>query len=180
MTSGVMMDVTEQAQRILSRQPVILDLETTGLGGADEIVEIVALDHDGRVLVQRLVRPQRPIPPRVTEVHGIGDADVANAPALPEIWPEVTRALQRRLVVTYNASFDRRLLHQTAARYQLPPAPCEWECLLTLYRRTLARAGRASLSAACRRHGIPTGQSHRALDDARAALALLYTLAAGG
>jgi len=58
------------ARKILEIAPVILDTETSGLDSRAEIVEIAVVDTDGRVLVNTLVKPSRPIPPDVSAIHG--------------------------------------------------------------------------------------------------------------
>ncbi|HEX5493676.1 MAG TPA: 3'-5' exonuclease [Mycobacteriales bacterium] len=51
-----------------------------------------------------LVRPTAPIAPVMTlRVHGLGDADVAGAPGLPEVWPQVSDVVGGRLLVVHNA-----------------------------------------------------------------------------
>ncbi len=53
------------ANGIVSRRDVLyLDTETTGLGSQAEIVEIAVVDGAGRTVLNRLVRPTSPIPPR--------------------------------------------------------------------------------------------------------------------
>jgi DNA polymerase III subunit epsilon len=71
---------------VLERPLAFFDLETTGVRiGRDRIVQIGIvrlLPGGGRERYQTLVRPGIPIPPEATEVHGITDADVADAPPL--------------------------------------------------------------------------------------------------
>jgi len=76
---------------------VYLDTETTGLGADAEIVEICVLDHDGRVLINTLVKSKSVIPPIVTRIHGITNLMVAKSPTWRDIWPDVAAALAGRL-----------------------------------------------------------------------------------
>jgi DNA polymerase-3 subunit epsilon len=68
----------------LTRPLVSFDVETTGLDvNTDRIIEIacVKLHRDGRrECLTRRVNPERPIGAQATAVHGISDADVADAP----------------------------------------------------------------------------------------------------
>lgn len=77
----------------LQRPLAFFDLETTGIKiGRDRIVQIgiVRLLVDGtRTSYQTLVNPGMPIPAEATAVHGITDADVADAPALEDVAREV-------------------------------------------------------------------------------------------
>jgi DNA polymerase-3 subunit epsilon len=73
----------------LSRPLAILDLETTGTDAKEaRIVEIsiLKLSPDGsRDMRTRRVNPGVPIPPESSAVHGITDADVADAPRFDRI-----------------------------------------------------------------------------------------------
>ena len=73
----------------LQRPLAFFDLETTGIKiGKDRIVQIgvVRLGADGsRTTYRSFVNPGIPIPAEATEVHGITDADVADAPDLEQL-----------------------------------------------------------------------------------------------
>lgn len=68
---------------------VALDLEMTGLSPKrDRIIEIGAVlveNGDARAVFSRLINPGREIPERITEITGITEADVRNAPYVEEI-----------------------------------------------------------------------------------------------
>ena len=72
---------------------VALDLETTGLdANRDTIIEIGAVRFQDNTILDRfvtLVNPRRPIPPRITQITGLRDADVARAPDLEAVLPEL-------------------------------------------------------------------------------------------
>jgi DNA polymerase-3 subunit epsilon len=76
---------------VLIRPLVFLDLETTGVNTAvDRVVEIslVKVHPLGlRETITRRVNPGMPIPPDSSRVHGITDADVADAPSFAQIAP---------------------------------------------------------------------------------------------
>lgn len=77
----------------LSRSLVILDLETTGTWiEKDKIIEIGMIkrhpDGQSETYCKR-VNPGLPIPPVVTEITGIADADVKDAPSFKAIASEV-------------------------------------------------------------------------------------------
>jgi len=78
-------------------QFAVIDVEGNGQQ-PPEIVEIAIQPVDGLSMgaepVVWLVRPERPIAPIVTrKVHGIRNADVADAPTWSEILPDVAAAL---------------------------------------------------------------------------------------
>ena len=108
----------------LHRPLVVLDLETTGLDTqVDRIVEIacvkLALDGSRSRLAAR-VNPERPIPPQVTQIHGITDADVADAPTFAQLAPRLLAFLNDCDLSGYNLErFDLPLLSAEFARLNL-------------------------------------------------------------
>ncbi|MBN1317739.1 MAG: 3'-5' exonuclease, partial [Anaerolineales bacterium] len=93
-------------------QPVYasIDLETTGLSPErDAIIEIgIVLFRGDEILDQwsSLVNPLRRIPPDITDLTGIRQADVNNAPSLNQVRSKVNTLTQGRTLVAHNAPFD--------------------------------------------------------------------------
>ncbi|MEO8591420.1 MAG: 3'-5' exonuclease [Flavobacteriales bacterium] len=81
----------------LTKPLAFFDLETTGVRiGRDRIIQIgiVRLTTKGtRETYQSLVRPGIPIPAEATAIHGITDADVADAPPLEDLAATVLEQL---------------------------------------------------------------------------------------
>ena len=162
-----------------------LDTETTGLDSGAEIVDIAVIDSSGQVLLETLVRPDRPIPPDATRIHGITNAMVAGAARWPEIAPQVGRLLSRASsVVIYNAEFDARIMDQCNARCRLPRYRASWHCAMKQY---ACFAGRRhdryggyrwhKLTDAAATFGYRDTIQHRALADARLCRAVVYGMA---
>ncbi len=92
---------------------VVVDVETTGLDPAiNEIIEIAAIRcADGRVdSYHSLVKPSRSIPPFITNLTGISNADVADAPSITDIMPYVYAFISGLPLVAHNAPFDVKFL----------------------------------------------------------------------
>jgi DNA polymerase-3 subunit epsilon len=89
---------------------LILDTETTGLGGYAEACEISLINHAGRPVLSTLVKPIHPIPDDAIAIHGITNEMVETAPTFPEIYPLLVRAIANKTIVIYNKDFDRRIL----------------------------------------------------------------------
>lgn len=164
------------------RNFVVLDTETTGLDTSiAEIVNIAILDANGMVLLDTLVRPEKPIPPGM--IHGITDEMVRDAPTFPEIFPRIMELLKGANVVAYNANYDIGLIESLAYRHKLGDLRCNsvW-CLMkryAAYRKTPGRYGNYKwhkLSEACAQQRVVLGNAHRALGDAQATYALLKAL----
>ncbi len=73
----------------LQRPLAFIDLETTGINiGTDRIIEIaiVKILPDGNRQVKRkLINPQMPVPPSSTEIHGITDEMLKDAPSFKQV-----------------------------------------------------------------------------------------------
>jgi DNA polymerase-3 subunit epsilon len=109
---------------LLPGNAVILDTETVSMAGS--ICEIAVVDAaSGVTLLDTLVNPQTPIDPAAHAVHGISDDEVS-APGVP-LWPEVYRQLadvtNGRIILAYNASYDRGVIEDDCARNGIPDAP---------------------------------------------------------
>ena len=101
----------------LSKPLVILDLETTGIWiEKDKIIEIAMIKvfpDETRTTYSSYVNPGMPIPPEVTEVTGIKDADVKDAPKFRDISSEVFRFLEEADIGGFNVErFDLPLLER--------------------------------------------------------------------
>jgi DNA polymerase III subunit epsilon len=99
----------------LDRPIAVIDLETTGTNLAtDRIVElaIVRVSSDGTRLVKRkLINPQMPIPKGASDVHGITDEMVKDAPTFKQVANEVRQFIEGCDIGGYNSNrFDIPLL----------------------------------------------------------------------
>jgi len=108
------LSAVNQAKALLSSRPVFLDTETTGLGPLAEVVEICIIDTDGSVLLESLVKPTVPISREASNIHGISEADLRDAPTFAELLPEIIRVVEGRSVVIYNAAYDISIIVQSA------------------------------------------------------------------
>ena len=162
---------------------VALDLETTGLDArSDAIIEVgaVRFAYDCHAapfcyrVVDRFVtfiNPQRPIPLRITQLTGIRDSDVADAPTIDRVIPELLAfvSVDVEAVVAHNASFDFGFLQAAGVNFHRPTQD-------TFELASILLPGMASYSLGelTRALEIPLPEAHRALDDAEAA-AQLFT-----
>ena len=114
-------------------RPVFLDTETTGTQRFSEIIEVCIVDEHGQTLFHSLVNPTTEIELMASAVHGLTRRDVKDAPRYPDIHEVLMRYMHNRVVIAYNASFDIRLLKQTADCYELAFPNLHVGCLMYAY-----------------------------------------------
>ena len=184
--SAVRRQAILRAQQELGLKPVYLDTETTGLETADQIVEICILDHNGKTLINSLVKPKGKIPILASRIHGITDEMVANAATWPELWPEVEAALAGRRAAIYNADFDLNMMKNSHRKYHLRwMFPGEGSfCVMKLYAQFYGEWNyyRGSyrwqkLEEAARQCKLAVKGAHRARADALMARGVLHYMA---
>lgn len=165
---------------------VILDLESTGLGSDDELIQVAVVGLDGFVYYDELVKPTIPIPAEATAIHGITNEMVADS--LPLSAPKhayLFGLLTGATVLTFNAEYDRRILAQSCIANQIGYADAyQWECVMKKYAAHYGEINRRyggykwqSLTNACRQQGVPVQDAHSALGDALMTLELLKAMA---
>jgi DNA polymerase-3 subunit epsilon len=167
---------------------VVLDTETTGLDRRAQVCQVAIIDGEGKTLVDRLVKPTRPIPLDATRIHGITNAHVADAPGFGEVAPQIVSAISGRAVIIYNATFDLAMLRQSAEAVDVQidwPGLASYVCAMQAYAQHWGvwDAGRRSyrwqsLSAACSQQTIPVKNAHNALGDCLLTLALIKKISA--
>lgn len=114
--------------------------------------------------------------PRNTLVHGLTRESVAGAPAWDEVLPQLARFVGDDVLIAHNAAFDRSVMTQTCALYDMDFPPNEWRDTLAAAKRCLTLASYA-LPAVCNHLGLPPFEHHRAENDARYAALVGIALA---
>lgn len=157
----------------------VIDLETTG-GRAekDRITEIAIVIHDGMSKVSEystLIHPEQHIPPFITDITGIDDAMVADAPKFYEVARQVVEMTQGCTFVAHNVGFDYGFLRAEFKRLGYDYTR-ERLCTVRLSRMLMPGLPTYSLGPLCQRLGIPNLARHRAKGDVDATVMLLEHL----
>lgn len=154
----------------------IIDLETTGGSAAyDRIIEVgIKRVEQGRVVAsyERLVNPECRIPPFITQLTGITNEAVEDAPAFGAIAGEIRRLLEGCVFVAHNARFDYGFIrHEFGRLEERFSAPLL--CTVRLSRLLYPRCHHHDLSSVIERCGLSCERRHRALGDAEAVWSFL-------
>ena len=147
---------------------VCIDLETTGLDPKrDKIIEIGAVKvEQGEVTGEWeiFVNPERKLGERIVELTGIRDEQLAGAGKIAEILPGLFAFLGDYALLGHGVLFDFSFLKKAAVNEKL------------VFEKYLKDLESRSLASLCKYYGIPH-KAHRALEDARATVALYGKLA---
>ena len=161
----------------LNGECIVFDIETTGLSARTErITEIGAVRMVGgevKDTFNTFINPGMPIPAKITELTGITDAMVADAPSEKE-------GLQKfydfcgdcRVLVAHNAGFDTGFIRAAARRCQMPYAFTAVDTI-PLARALYKGLKNYKLDTVAAYLKLPPFNHHRACDDA-AVLAGIY------
>ena len=161
---------------------IYLDLETTGLlYKEDGIIELAAVRfRDGQEVdcFHTYINPGREIPDRITQLTGITQEMIKDAPQFHEVCREILDFIGSDVLMAHHISFDYAFLKRAVINY----APSDWVKengferkgidTLKIARVFLPALESRSLGALCDHYKIPI-DAHKAEEDARAT-ALLY------
>jgi len=156
--------------------PIIaLDIETTGLDSKkDAILEIGAVRFNGKRIEDEwssLINPGRKIPPFITQLTGINDHMVLEAPPIQKVVPELRNFVGDLPILGHNVGFDLSFLRNYGL-FRTNETLDTYEIASVL----LPSASRYNLGALGNFLLIPLPASHRALDDARVTCAVYQSL----
>jgi len=154
----------------------IVDIETTG--HSNKITEISIFVFDGEKIIDEyttLVNPECSIPPFITNLTGINNAMVGNAPKFYEIAKKVLEITKDTIFVAHNVNFDYNIIQQEfkdlGSDFKLKKL-----CTIRLSRKLIPGLKSYSLGALCSTQNIVIKDRHRAKGDAEATVILFEKL----
>lgn len=162
--------------KIKAKRYAVIDIETTGgMIKRDKITEIAILIYNGETVEETydtLINPERSIPPQITQITGITNEMVADAPRFYEVAKKIVEITEGCVFVAHNVNFDYGFIKRefetlgfTYTRKQL--------CTVRLFRKAFPGLRSYSLGNLIRHFGIKVNARHRAYDDAAATTELL-------
>ena len=99
---------------------VVFDIETTGLDPyKDKIIELAAVRvKKGRIenSYSSLINPEIPIPQITTEITGIKDSMLEDAPKIEEVLDKFLEFCKGSILIAHNASFDMGFMRQKSLK----------------------------------------------------------------
>ena len=162
--------VNEKGQS-LNGTYVVFDLETTGFSSIkDKIIEIGAVKVENGVITDKFstfVNPKVPIPFKITNLTGITDDMVMEAPDIEMILPQFLEFVGDAVLVAHNASFDVSFIEQNCRYQDITPDFTSVDTV-AMARILLPTLSKFKLNVVANALHISLENHHRAVDDAGA------------
>lgn len=154
----------------------VIDVETTGLSPkVERLTEIaIVIFENGHIVDEysSLINPEKSIPYHITQLTGINNQMVQNAPFFYEIAKKIVELTESCTFVAHNASFDYRFIQAEFARYGYDYQRKIVDTV-KLARKMMPGFSSYGLGNLCNQLGIKIENRHRALGDALATVEVL-------
>ena len=150
---------------------VVFDLETTGLEASkDEIIEIGACKIvNGRIdeTFSTFVKPNRRIPKEITQLTGITDEMVKDAPTINYVMPDFYKFCDGAIMVAHNVQFDIGFIYNMGKKlsYNFTNQLMD---TIEMAKAKLPGLKNYKLGTVVERLNIVLDNAHRAINDATA------------
>lgn len=159
----------------MSKRYAIVDIETTGgRASRDKITEIAVVIHDGERILdsfESLVNPECYIPYGITQLTGITQEMVADAPKFYEIAKQFVEITEGAVFVAHNVRFDYGFIREEFARLGYTYSRKQL-CTVRLSRKSFPGLPSYSLGNLIRHFRISVNGRHRAMADVMATVQL--------
>jgi len=154
----------------MNGQPItFVDIETTGFSPIHcKITEVAMIRYENNSISETyttLINPQQTIVPKITEVTGITQEMVNEAPLFEEIYQDIRDMLRGSTFVAHSVNFDYGFLKSEFKSLGIPFHYPKF-CTVELSRKLYPEQKRHNLDAIMERHGLENDERHRALGDA--------------
>lgn len=161
---------------------VCLDLETTGLSPQyDEIIEICAIKIDNDKEIERfqtLVKPENEIDEYISELTGITNELVADAPYIKDVLPSLIDFLSDWVIVGHNINFDINFIYDNCLKHLNSHFKNNYIDTMRLSRKVVPELKHHRLKDMVKYFNIDVKKEHRAAFDCAATILCLNNLKA--
>lgn len=163
------MPITQNQLYMLPDSYVVLDLETTGLDPQwDSIVEMAAIKVENGVVTDRyesLINPGYKISGFITELTGITNDMLQDAPSIERALPGFLSLIQSDVMLGHYLCFDVRFLKAAAEKQGLAFEKCQYVDTLRIARKVYPEWRHHRLRDLVENLHIESEGAHRAMPD---------------
>ncbi len=156
---------------------VVFDTETTGLSSVyNHIIEIGAVKIKSGKIIERystFVNPDQTLSFKITELTGISNEMIKDAPKIDQILPEFKDFIGEAIIVAHNAKFDMGFINIGLKKIGMEEINNPIIDTVELARLLYPGLKNYKLNTLTEKFNIPLLQHHRAVNDAEAT-ALLF------
>ncbi|MDZ7834781.1 MAG: 3'-5' exonuclease [Alkalibacterium sp.] len=152
-----------------------IDFETANRQSHSACSVALTIVRDSKIIDEyyTLIQPETWFDRFNTQIHGIRETDVYDAPKFPEVWNDLKQYFTPdQLVIAHNMPFDKRILTGTLSHYGVSAPRFKTLCTVQSSRALLRELPNHKLNTVAAHYGISLNH-HHALDDARASASIL-------
>jgi len=159
---------------------IVFDLETTGLNPSQhEIIEIGAVKFKNGEIIDEFntfVKAENKIPPKITEITGIEEKMLIDAPPLKDAINKFLEFADKSVLVAHNADFDYGFIRSALQNLNIKKDEFTVLDTLSLSRALVKDIKNYKLNTLSAYFAVELENHHRALDDAQATAEILSNL----
>ena len=148
----------------------VFDVETTGLSPyKNKIIEIAIVKVSKLKIVDKyctFINPGRQIPFFITNLTGISDDDVYDAPYFDEVADDIMNFISDHILIAHNLAFDQSFLKTELKNCSREKITNPGVCTVKLARRLYPNLRSKSLSSVSSHLRLKNKDAHRAYGDA--------------
>ena len=148
---------------------IVFDIETTGLDSSyDEVIEIGAIKVKNNKTVSKfnsLVKPKNEIDEYITELTGITNEMVKDAPTIEEVLPDFMDYIGNDILIGHNVNFDINFIYDNLYRNKLDVLTNDFIDIMRISRNLLPELPHHRLIDLAKYFKIDSTNNHRSLKD---------------
>ena len=158
----------------------VLDVETTGLSARNNrVIEIGIVKLNNFKIVDRyqtLINPGCKIPSFITQLTGIDNDDIYDAPFFSEVMTKIEEFIGDSVITGHNLNFDLSFLRYEFMRSGNEPIANPNVCTLKIARKLYPMLKSKSLASVTKHLRFKNPTAHRALGDAEVTAKILVKM----
>lgn len=148
---------------------IVFDIETTGLDSSyDEVIEIGAIKVKNNKIVSKfnsLVKPKNEMDEYITELTGITNEMVKDAPTIEEILPDFMNYIGNDILIGHNVNFDINFIYDNLYRNKFDVLTNDFIDTMRISRKLLPELPHHRLIDLAKYFKIDSTNNHRSLKD---------------